>query len=276
MIQPLPELCSGCGLCAKICHIGCIRLTDRKITIDSSLCSTCTQCIAVCPSQALTWNGTVPTKIDCDLLPKPDQIKEFLKERRSVRRFEPKPVDRELLRDIALMSKYAPTNNYGINVIIVDDADLIARLEAECIGFIGKTYRILYKHGLIFNTMRKLTPAVNRLDKIKTERVLKRGNIFQEAPALMVLVADPRIYHTELSCQYVLYNMALYAQSLGLGSCISGAGKMILSRNKPVKKLLNIPVHQQIVGILFLGYPAVRFQNKVEGIGPEIQWNTGN
>ena len=58
------DKCVGCGLCEKICHEQCIRLVNLKnyeeIEIDSSLCSTCTQCIAICPKQALSWNGTFP------------------------------------------------------------------------------------------------------------------------------------------------------------------------------------------------------------------------
>ncbi|KOF55590.1 hypothetical protein AGR56_17055 [Clostridium sp. DMHC 10] len=182
------------------------------------MCSTCTQCIAICPVQALSWDNIESKKINADILPKPEQIKEFLKARRSIRKFKDKPIKRNILEDIAIMSKYAPTNNYNIDVIIVDDQSLINELETECIKFIQRTYNVFYKHKIIFNFMKKITPAMNSTDKIKMERTLKRSNIFQDAPVIMILVADKRISHTELSSQYALYNMALYAQSLGIGS----------------------------------------------------------
>lgn len=224
MITINQEKCIECRQCESICHTNSIRIDKNKVFIDKFLCSTCTQCIAVCPLQALSWDNIAPQNINNAILPKPEQIKEFLKQRRSVRKFKDKPIERSLLEDIAVMSKYAP--------------------------------------------------AINSADKIKIERTLNRGSIFQNAPALIILVADKRIPHTELSSQYSLYNMALYSQTLGLGSCISGAGKNILSRNKKVKKLLNLPEHKDIQGILFLGYRNVNFKNKVEGIKPKIQWNS--
>lgn len=274
MITINHEKCVKCSQCESICHTGSISLKENKIMIDYSLCSTCTQCIAICPAKALSWDNTEPQSIDITILPKSEQIKEFLTHRRSIRRFQKRPIERNLLGDIAVMSKYAPTNNYDIDVIIVDDQDLISKLEKECIDFIRRMYNIFYKPKIIFSLMSKLTPAMNHTDKIKTERTLKRGNIFQNAPALIILIADKRISHTELSCQYSLYNMSLYAQSLGIGSFVSGAGKMILSKSKRVKKLLNIPQNKDVQGILSLGYPNVNFKNKVEGIKPHIQWNS--
>lgn len=274
MITANLEKCVGCRQCEKICHTSSISIINNKVNIDKFLCSTCTQCIAVCPVQALSWNNTAPMNINYEILPKAEQIKEFLMHRRSVRKFKDKRIERKLLEDIALMSKYAPTNNYNIDVVIIDDQYLIKELEKACINFIKKMYCIFYKHKLIFNFMSKITPAINETDKIKIERTLKRGSIFQSAPALIILTADKRISHTELSSQYSLYNMALYSQTLGIGSCISGAGKSILSRNKIAKKLLNLQVHKEIQGILFLGYSDVSFKNKVEGIRPKIQWNS--
>lgn len=276
MITVNQEKCIGCRQCERICHTNSIRINKNEILIDKFLCSTCTQCIAVCPVQALSWNNIEPQNINSDMLPKPEQIKEFFKQRRTVRKFKDKPIERRLLEDIAIMSKYAPTNNYSIDVIIIDEPYLINQLEEECIKFIKRMYSIFYKYKIVFNLMRKITPAMNIIDKIKTERTLKRGSIFQSAPALIILIADKRIPHTELSTQYSLYNMALYSQTLGLGSCISGAGKMILSRNKRIRKLLNLSTNKDVQGILFLGYRDVNFKNKVEGIRPQIQWNSNN
>lgn len=268
------EKCIGCRQCEGICHTHSIKVTECGVSIDNLLCSTCTQCIVICPVQALSWDNIESKKINADILPKPEQIKEFLKARRSIRKFKDKPIERNILEDIAIMSKYAPTNNYNIDVIIVDDQSLINELETECIKFIQRAYNVFYKHKIIFNFMKKITPAMNSTDKIKMERTLKRGNVFQGAPVLMILAADKRISHTELSSQYALYNMALYAQSLGIGSCISGAGKSILSRSKKAKKLLNLPKHKYIQAILFLGYSNINFRNKVEGIKPKIRFCT--
>lgn len=251
MITVNEEKCIACRQCENVCHTNSIRIDKNKILIDKFLCSNCTQCIAICPVHVFSWDNIEPQNINSEMLPKPEQIKEFLKQRRSIRKFKDKPIERSLLEDIAVMSKYAPTNNYSIDVIIVDEPCLINQLEIECIEFIKRIHSIFYKYKIIFNFMRKITPTINQIDKIKIERTLNRGSIFQNAPALIILVADKRIPHIELSSQYSLYNMILYSQTLGLGSCISGAGKMILSRNRRVKKLLNLPPNKDVQGILF-------------------------
>ncbi len=214
--------------------------------------------------------------MNTDLLPRPEQMQEFLKYRRSIRKFKDKAIEKDLLKSLANISKYAPTNNQEIDIIIVDDKPLIEQLESKCISFINKTYKIFYRPKIVFGLLRRIMPSINEIDKVKIERTLKRGNIFQNAPALIILLADSRIPHTELSCQYALYNISLYAQSLGLGTCISGAGKMVLSKNKKIRRLLGIPYNKRIMGILFLGYPDVKFPNKVEGIEPKIQWNANS
>lgn len=49
-----PEKCNGCGLCVSVCRCQALVLVDRRITIiESNLCGWCTQCEAVCPTEAI-------------------------------------------------------------------------------------------------------------------------------------------------------------------------------------------------------------------------------
>ncbi len=264
--------CVRCGDCRSICHASAISHGSESIEIDYKLCSTCCQCIACCPTGALTWNGIKSRKIIRELLPEDESLIELLKARHSIRSFKDKPVEREKLEKICATAKLAPTNNYDIELIVIQDVETIARLEEINLSYIKRVDRLIYKNSLIFNTLKLLTAAVNDTDREKTKRTLKRGNIFQKAPVLIILTADPNIHHTEQSCQYAMYNMMLTAQTIGLGSCISGAGKMILTKSKKVKKLLDMPKGKKIQGVLFMGYPAVSFTKTVEGNLPKIKW----
>ena len=57
-----PELdtasCVGCGICARHCAHGTLKLAGRKMTIDRGRCAGCGSCISVCPKDALqaTWD----------------------------------------------------------------------------------------------------------------------------------------------------------------------------------------------------------------------------
>ncbi len=71
--------CTKCGLCRSICHQGCIAIANDKLTIDRSLCSTCTQYIAICPQQALSWNGVSPVAYEVTRLPSAKQLDELFR-----------------------------------------------------------------------------------------------------------------------------------------------------------------------------------------------------
>lgn len=268
------EKCILCKSCVSNCHTTCMTVHSNKLAIDYELCSTCCQCIAICPNGALTWEGQPSREIQVQLLPKSENILELLKARRSIRKFRNQQVEPDKLQYICQVAKLAPTNVYDIELIAITDSDLINDLEHTAINFIRKANSRLYSFPPAFKLLKRLTPAINEIDKIKTINTLKRESIFHGAPALIMLLADPRITHSELSCQYSLYNMALIAQTMGIGSCISGAAKTILSRNKEVNRKLNIPKHKKILGVLFLGYPNVHYICAVEGNNAPVRWFT--
>ena len=74
------EKCIGCGLCVKVCHNHCVALIDDIAGIKYELCDRCTQCIAVCPQQALSWDHVPPVEYDKMLLPSAEQLDELFKE----------------------------------------------------------------------------------------------------------------------------------------------------------------------------------------------------
>lgn len=46
------ELCNGCGLCARYCHLGVILIRDRK-AVKCDLCGGEPECVKYCPAGAL-------------------------------------------------------------------------------------------------------------------------------------------------------------------------------------------------------------------------------
>lgn len=53
--------CVGCGLCAKHCPAGALRLQDGKIVRDPGQCILCMKCSEICPSFAMETYGKVMT-----------------------------------------------------------------------------------------------------------------------------------------------------------------------------------------------------------------------
>ncbi|MEW5869540.1 MAG: nitroreductase family protein [Chloroflexota bacterium] len=268
------DKCVGCGLCAKICHEQCIRLNNHnKIEINHFLCSTCTQCIAICPLQALSWEGIPPAVFEKERIPTSAQLEELFKERRTVRDYKKTPIDRALLEEIIQIGIYAPTNNYNLKAIVVDDPAMMREFDAIILRYVSLVYNLFYKPEILFKVLSAITPLVTAKQKVKLETGLKRGSAFESMPAATIfIVGDARILESETSAQYALYNMILCAQVKGIGSRISAAGMLTLDRNRAVRKNLNLRRHEHILANLDLGYPAVRFRNKVEGKHMPVVW----
>jgi nitroreductase/NAD-dependent dihydropyrimidine dehydrogenase PreA subunit len=275
MIVADEDKCTGCGLCVKICHEHCMVLNDDTISINYELCSTCMQCIAICPQQALSWDNVSPIAYNATCLPSPEQLDELFKERRTIRFFKKDKIGRALLEDIVGYGIYAPTNNYNLRAIVVDDEEIIEALDRILLRFVSWIYNLIYKPKIVYNLVGRITPGLQGKDKVKMENALERGHAFHRPPAIVFIVGDKRIALSKASTQYALYNMILYAQVKGIGSCLWGAAEIFLDRNKAARERLGLQKHEHILGALGLGYPAVKFVNKVGGKTLSIQWNGG-
>jgi NAD-dependent dihydropyrimidine dehydrogenase PreA subunit/nitroreductase len=267
------EKCVQCGLCVKTCHEHCMTLAPAGVAIDYEYCSTCTQCIAVCPEQALTWDGVPPVPFDKTRLPSPEQLDELFKERRTMRSFKRDKIERALVEEIAGYGIDAPTNNYHLRAILVDDEQLIEALDGVVLQFARRIYRLLYRTRLAYSLIRRIAPASEmHLARPKLEAVLARGYAFHQPPAIVFIVGDKRVALSRESAQYALANIMYYAQAKGLGSCLWGNAQLVLDRNRAARRWLGLAKDERIFGALALGHAAVRFANKVAGKVLDMQW----
>jgi Pyruvate/2-oxoacid:ferredoxin oxidoreductase delta subunit len=278
MIVVEKEKCVGCGLCARICHEQCIVLSGvngkKKVErIEHSVCSTCTQCIAICPQRALSWNRVSPEPYDKSNLPSAEQLRELLKQRRTIRSFKDKKVDRALVEEIISLGIYAPTNNYKLRTIALDDLEIIKEFDAITMWFVLLLYNLCYRSDVVFNLISRLIPEINTKNRVKIKRGVAKGYSYDSLfTTLILIVGDRRILLSEASAQYALYNMILYAHTKGFGSRINGGITVTLNRSRSARKKLGLQKNECILGTLELGYPAVKFSNKVEGKSMSVHW----
>jgi nitroreductase/NAD-dependent dihydropyrimidine dehydrogenase PreA subunit len=269
--------CNSCGLCVQICHEYCIEQNNESIEINYGYCSTCTQCIAVCPSQALTWDNFEPAAFDKEQLPSSSQLDELLKQRRTVRDFKKEKIDRELLNEIADYANYAPTHNFNMRLIIVDDDSFIEQIDKELYSFNKRLYRYIFKPEIIHTIIKIFTPDREfeySKAKPKLEMSLKTGKAIRSFPAaLLFIIADQRIPLSLESAQFALYNINLYALTKGIACRNMVGNQMFLNRSKVIWNLLGLQKHEKIFGTMALGHPAVKFSNKVAGKKMPVQWN---
>lgn len=270
MVTIDPKKCVGCGLCEKICHHKCIEVTKKEnefvIQIDHELCSTCSQCIAICPQRAIMWNAQPPLRFERKNLPTPSQVEELLKERRTVRNFKGRRIDRAVLEEIAAMGGYAPTNDFHLKCLICDDPNIITDLDNITLKRLTIYHTLVFDKRFTFNIFKFLSPNVNRIMKEKIQRSIDLGTTFESPPAAIIFVIGNRktLLSAE-SAQFAVYNMILYAQTIGLGSRYLASGAVVFNKNTRARRILGLSADEMIWGALELGVPLIRFSNKVAG-----------
>lgn len=142
---------------------------------------------------------------------------EAIKNRRSIRRFEDRPVPEELIRIIIEAGQWAPSacNRQAWKFIVADSEEVRKNILKETTAyFVGKAPLLIF---VLYS---------NRTDNLEY-----RDNLLSAAMAIQ--------------------NMQLAAHSLGLGSCCVN-NLPIRSR---LRRILNIPRYYDPVSLLCIGFP---------------------
>jgi nitroreductase len=153
---------------------------------------------------------------------------ELLKQRKSVRDFLDKPVEREKIIMCLEAARVAPSacNSQPWKFIIVDDKKLKNKLCAQAFGGI---YAI--------NSFCKKAPVTVAVISEKSRFLARIGGMFRGTKYYLIDIG--------IACEHFV----LQAEDLGLGTCWIG-----WFNESAVKSLLNVPQNRKIDILLALGY----------------------
>jgi len=153
--------------------------------------------------------------------------------RRTIRRFKPEPVARELLERLVNVGRLAPSaaNLQPLEFILVDEAEPRA----------------------------KIFPCLKWAAYIAPEGDPKLG---EEPAAYIVTLANTKVREKlfEYDVGAAMENMILAALSEGVGSC----WMLSIDRDR-VRAALGVPDHYRVDSVLALGYPAEEPEVEVMG-----------
>ncbi len=230
------EICLGCGLCERDCPGACIRVMGATARVGESGCIECGHCYAVCPAGAVTMKGyecadepAVPmTEVDSTTLIS------AMRSRRSVRRFDGRPVENEKVHSIIEAGRYAPTGANAQDVAFRILGSKQREAEQICVG--------------LFRTGKRLGSIVSSYLK----RIDIPDDFFFKGAPLVIAVSSASAIDAGLASAY----MELAAESLGLGVLYSGFFVLCAKLSRRLRGLLDLPRGHKVVSCLVVGYAA--------------------
>jgi nitroreductase/NAD-dependent dihydropyrimidine dehydrogenase PreA subunit len=264
--------CKKDGFCAKECPMAIIRLQDKEsypelIPGGEEVCTQCGHCVAVCPHGALS-HALVPLEscqpIREELLISEEQAVQFLRSRRSIRAFfKDRPVEKEAIKKLIEIARYAPTasNTQMVEWTVFTDKAKIKELS-----------------GLTVEWMRSVLkkdpqPAyAPYLPMIVAVWDAGYDVVLRHAPAVVVASAPEQDPYGLVDVTLALSYLELAATSKGLGTCWAGLVQGAMLFSPQLKKEMGIPEGHTHYYPMMLGYPKPKFFRLPERKAPKINW----
>ncbi|MGO9614720.1 MAG: nitroreductase family protein [Dissulfurispiraceae bacterium] len=173
-----------------------------------------------------------------------NQILHAIKERRSVRSYEPKNIPMDIINTIIEAGNQAPSamNSQPWRFVVVEDPILKKKLLRAATPNAKK----------IFEFVKESDPA--RYEQIRKRFEELEDPIYYSAPVILFVIGSGR--YADHSCPLACQNIMLAAFSLGLGSCWIGLGSMV-TEDGEVVEALELKEDERIFGPIILGYPKI-------------------
>ena len=194
-----------------------------------------------------------------------DSLLDFLKNRRTIRRFQPDPVPDDLVEKVVEAARWAPSgfNLQPWDFVVIRKKEL---RDAIC-GFVHDFHRYIMKTELTREEWQRVPHHPNEDPELD----------YKSAPVFILLLHDTRsITGLPTSMQYDLERrqtiqassmantylyMALAAESLGLAS--EWVSSVATSYPQAMTKdLIGIPPELEIYDMMALGYPAYKLDSR--------------
>ena len=254
--------CVKCGACVRDCAFRALKSADDgtpKMAYPDK-CMRCQHCLAICPVGAVTFDGrkpadSVPVK---DLaLPSLDEVENWMRARRSVRRFASEDVDRATLDRILASLGNAPT---GCNA---------RSLTFTCFPTRAATDR--FRAGFIsaIEQHRDGTRLLPRWLAVPAIKLRKGGEdmFFRGASGILIVSSDetsPGVTTPREDVTIACAHFEMLANAAGIATCWCGFLNLV---QKEVPEILEATVGIRrttpFYAMLF-GRPAVRYARCVQ------------
>jgi nitroreductase/NAD-dependent dihydropyrimidine dehydrogenase PreA subunit len=266
-----PEKCIACDHCVDECPVGIIKRKAEDIVPSSNenltdWCIDCGHCVAVCPQGALSLHNLSPQQcpeVQESLLVSAESFEHTVRARRSIRTFQEKPVDRELLGKLVDIARHAPTgsNRQTPQWIVVQNPEKVNELS-----------------GMVIDWMRYMvSEQPDTAALMGLEMMIKRWEsgvdvICRHAPHLVIAHALKKVGTPAADAHVALGYLELAAFSYGLGGCWAGYLNTAINVWPPIKEMLALSEGHSCFGVMMIGHPQFRYHRLPKRNKAQISW----
>lgn len=267
------SLCTGCGLCEKVCPAKAVHLQDKTAAVAKDRCLSCGHCAAVCPAGAVS-SDTAGHKTFRVEEPSGSAVEQLLQGKRSVREFRDEPIPHAVLEEMIRYGELAPSsrNTRGRKYFVVT-GDRVTELEGAVIRGLSS----------IAAPAKPFLPLLKLFSRKKAESLSSLHTLFSAmqnayaagahpvlcgAPAVICIAGPKSNMQRKDDCVCAEQYLMLYAESLGIASCINGFTQIA---HKEAEKYLGVPDTHVIEAVIMLGYPKYQYQKPVR-YDTDVSW----
>jgi nitroreductase/NAD-dependent dihydropyrimidine dehydrogenase PreA subunit len=248
--------CKKDGICASECPMALIRLQADTGYPDfvpggDKACNRCGHCVAVCPSGALNHWDIQPedcVRIERELILNEEQAVQFLRSRRSIRAYKDTPVEKDKIKRLIEIARYAPTggNSQFVEWLVLTDKNKLQKIAGMTIECFRR--EINEKPQLL----EYLTPIFKSWEA-------GLDSILWNAPVLVVASAPTQASTGMVDLCIALSYLDLLAPVMGLGACWAGLLQHAIISSPALKDFLCVPDGHPHLFPIVLGYPKVKY-----------------
>jgi len=267
------HLCIMDGACVKECPFDLIQFQGENgypgmIPGGERGCIACGHCIAVCSHGAL--RHTLLNMDDCPIIDdafavNKEQARQFLRARRSIRRFQKRTVEKEKIEELIGIAAFAPNagNLQLLEWQVFTDRNSIKSLASLAIDWI--------RHELAKG------PAASGpsfLPLVLAGWEAGKDTILWDAPVLIFVSAPRKTRFGLVDLSLALSYLELYAPALGLGTCWAGLLQHAMLSWPPAREHLGITEDRPHYYAMMLGYPDSRYYRMPIRKPARISWRS--
>jgi nitroreductase/Pyruvate/2-oxoacid:ferredoxin oxidoreductase delta subunit len=263
------NLCTRCNTCATVCVMEIIdKKTDSSYpTIPgekTDYCLKCGHCESFCAQRALTLDFLLNEKIDAtfsDSQIDPQALALYIKNRRSVRHFSSKNVNKELIAKVIDIARYAASggNSQPVKWLVIHEPSEVKHIACLTIDWMRTIQNT--SHLLADYVAAIISTWDNGLDLI-----------CHNAPHLLFahVPVEPIDDPTEAIIAMTHFDIA--APSFGIGTCWAGFVKMATDNYKPLRDLLSLPEGRKAACPMLFGYSSYKITSIPRRNPVDITW----